>query len=118
MLERKLHTTAAGAAMSSTTRLAMTPLPAPPSPACRRGVAYPPRYRVVTYPLSGIWTSTRARNSSGSAEYGADLIAHGMLARMSGKGNCFDSAVAESVFATLEFELIARHAIFHYIETW
>jgi transposase InsO family protein len=41
-----------------------------------------------------------------------------MLARMSGKGNCFDSAVAESVFATLEFELIARHAIFHYIETW
>ena len=38
--------------------------------ACRRmprgRLAYQPSYRVVTCPLSGIWTSTRARNSSGS----------------------------------------------------
>jgi len=47
---------------------------------------------------------------------------------MSRKGNCWDNAVAESFFATLEWELIARrdwrspdearHDIFAYIETW
>jgi transposase InsO family protein len=61
-----------------------------------------------------------------SAEYRAALAAHGMLASMSRKGDCWDNAVAESFFATLERELIARRdwrtraearqAIFHYIE--
>ena len=47
---------------------------------------------------------------------------------MSRKGNCWDNAVAESFFATLELELIvrsdwrtrddARRAIFRYIEAW
>jgi putative transposase len=47
---------------------------------------------------------------------------------MSRQGNCWDNAVAESFFATLEHELImksdwhtrdeARVAIFRYIETW
>jgi putative transposase len=51
-----------------------------------------------------------------------------MRASMSRKGNCWDNAVAESFFATLELELIvkarretrddARQAIFCYIETW
>ena len=51
-----------------------------------------------------------------------------MIASMSGKGDCYDNAVAESFFATLEFELLmksdwhtraeARQAIFRYIETW
>ena len=51
-----------------------------------------------------------------------------MLASMSRKGDCYDNAVAESFFETLEFELImqsdwhtkeeARRAIFRYIETW
>jgi putative transposase len=51
-----------------------------------------------------------------------------MVASMSGKGDCYDSAVAESFFSTLEFELLmrndwhtkadARRAIFRYIETW
>lgn len=60
-------------------------------------------------------------------EYGAVLAAHGMLASMSRKGDCWDNAVAESFFATLERELIVRHdwrthaaarqAIFAYIET-
>lgn len=63
-----------------------------------------------------------------AAEYRAELSAHGMIASMSGKGDCYDNAVAESFFATLEFELImkndwhtredARRAIFLYIETW
>jgi len=56
------------------------------------------------------------------------LEANGLRASMSRKGNCWDNAVAESFFATLEWELIARrdwrspddarHDIFEYIETW
>ena len=51
-----------------------------------------------------------------------------MLASMSGEDDCSDNAVAESLFATLEFELVMTHdwhtrgeprrAIFRYIETW
>ncbi len=47
---------------------------------------------------------------------------------MSGTGNGYDNAVAESFFATLEFELVMKHdwhtraearrAIFRYIEIW
>jgi transposase InsO family protein len=47
---------------------------------------------------------------------------------MSRKGDCYDNAVVESFFATLEWELIeradwhtraeARAAIFAYIEVW
>ena len=60
--------------------------------------------------------------------YQAILAAHGLRPSMSRKGNCWDNAVAESFFATLELELIAkarwetrdeaRRAIFRYIETW
>ena len=63
-----------------------------------------------------------------SAAFRAELDAHGMLASMSGRGDCYGNAVAESFFATLEFELImrqdwhtreeARRAVFRYIETW
>jgi transposase InsO family protein len=63
-----------------------------------------------------------------AGEYRAELAAHGMIASMSAKGDCYDNAVAESFFATLEFELImqndwqtkdeARRAIFRYIEIW
>jgi transposase InsO family protein len=63
-----------------------------------------------------------------AAAYRAALAAHGMVASMSRKGDCYDNAVAESFFSTLEFELLkrndwhtkedARRAIFRYIETW
>ena len=63
-----------------------------------------------------------------SGAFRAELAAHGMIASMSGRGDCYDNAVAESFFATLEFELLmkedwqtrdeARRAIFRYIETW
>jgi putative transposase len=56
------------------------------------------------------------------------LAAHGIQASMSRRGDCWDNAVAESFFATVELELIARdtwrtreqarQAIFCYIETW
>ena len=60
--------------------------------------------------------------------YQAILARHGMRASMSRRGDCWDNAVAESFFATLEQELImrrhwatrpeARQAIFRYIEGW
>ena len=63
-----------------------------------------------------------------SKAYRAACRAHGMVASMSRKGDCWDNAVAESFFSTLEFELLmqndwhtkdeARRAIFRYIEVW
>jgi len=60
--------------------------------------------------------------------YRTELAAHGIIASMSGTGNCYDNAVAESLFSTLEFELLmrsdwhtrdeAKRAVFRYIETW
>jgi hypothetical protein len=51
-----------------------------------------------------------------------------MEARMSGKGDCYVNAAAESYVATLEFELLwlsnrhtraeARQAVLRYMETW
>lgn len=62
------------------------------------------------------------------SDYRTVLAAGRIEASMSRKGDCWDNAVAESFFATLELELIARHrwatrsaarqAIFRYIETW
>ncbi len=61
-------------------------------------------------------------------EYRRVLSQHGIVRSMSRKGNCWDNAVAESFFATLEWELIedadwksrqaAAHDVFHYIEIW
>ena len=42
-----------------------------------------------------------------SQEYRAVLTAHGCVQSMSRKGDCWDNAVAESFFATLEHELLA-----------
>ena len=63
-----------------------------------------------------------------SGDYQALLARHGMTCSMSKKGDCFDNAVAESFFATLETELVAeadwhtrdeaRAAVFDYIEVW
>jgi transposase InsO family protein len=60
--------------------------------------------------------------------YRALLAAHGLQSSMSRRGNCWDNAVAESFFATLEHELlgaadfathrVARDAIFEFIEVW
>lgn len=63
-----------------------------------------------------------------SSAYRDLLSEHAIACSMSGKGDCWDNAVAESFFATLEWELIersdwhthaeARRAIFEYIECW
>jgi len=63
-----------------------------------------------------------------SNDYRALLEGKKVVASMSRKGNCWDNAVAESFFATVEIELIqdedwhtrneARGAIFEFIEVW
>jgi len=79
-------------------------------------------------PAPGLLHHSDRGSQYACADYRAVLTTHGMVASMSRKGNCWDNAVAESFFATLELELIlthrwaprddARRAIFHYIETW
>jgi transposase InsO family protein len=61
-------------------------------------------------------------------EYRALLDRHAMVQSMSRKGDCWDNAVAESFFATLEWEIIddadwhsrqeAARDIFEFIEFW
>jgi len=61
-----------------------------------------------------------------SLGFGRRLREAGMTASMGSRGDCFDNAMAESFFATLECELLARHsfptrnaarlAVFDYIE--
>ena len=89
--------------------------------ALQRAVAIrPPRRGAVHHADRG---STYA-----SREYRAALTACGMTASMSRKGNCWDNAVAESFFATLEWELLAdadfatqamaTRALVPFIEDW
>ena len=61
-----------------------------------------------------------------SRVYQALLAKHDLICSMSGKGNCYDNAVAESFFHTLKVEIIhgesfatretMRRAVFEYIE--
>jgi transposase InsO family protein len=63
-----------------------------------------------------------------SAEFRAELDAHGLVASMSRQGNCYDNAVKESFFHTLKTELVnheqyrtrdqARASVFEYIEAF
>jgi putative transposase len=43
-----------------------------------------------------------------SGDYRSLLVAHGLVASMSRKGDCWDNAVAESFFSTLSVELLQR----------
>lgn len=61
-----------------------------------------------------------------SADFSQQLAAHGIVASMSRRGDCWDNAVAESFFSTFKLELVyetawltraeARVAIFEYLE--
>ncbi len=84
--------------------------------------------REARQPAPGLIFHTDRGSQYASSDHRVELAAHGMIASMSGKGDCYDNAVAESFFATLEFELLmksdwhtreeARRAIFRYIEIW
>ncbi len=68
------------------------------------------------------------RMTYASSDYQALLAEHNCVCSMSRKDNCWDNAVAESFFATLEWELIegsdwhshqeARRALFDYLEVY
>jgi transposase InsO family protein len=79
-------------------------------------------------PAPGLLHHSDRGSQYACADFRRLLTAHGMEASMSKKGDCWDNAVAESFFSTLELELIegahwptragARRAIFAFIETW
>jgi len=79
-------------------------------------------------PVPGLIHHSDRGSQYASKAYRAALADQDIVASMSGTGNCYDNAVAESFFSTLEFELLmqsdwhtredAKRAVFRYIETW
>lgn len=79
-------------------------------------------------PPPGLIQHTDRGSQYASEAYRAVLAAHGIRQSMSRKGDCWDNAVSESFFATLEHELLAdadfhtRHeahtAVAAFIESW
>jgi len=79
-------------------------------------------------PPSGLLLHSDRGSQYASTSVQRLLASHGVIPSMSRLGNCWDNAVAESFFSTLEFELIeksnwrtpqdARLAIFRFIATW
>ena len=84
--------------------------------------------RQARHPAPGLIHHSDRGSQYTSGLYQAELADAGMVPSMSRKGDCYDNAVAESFFSTLEFELLMKHswrtreearrAIFRYIETW
>jgi len=95
----------------------------------------------TTVPLAALMMALRQRKPAAglvhhsdrgvqyaSADYRSALAAHGLVASMSRKGNCYDNAVMEAFWSSLKNELIhrrhfttraeARTAIFDYIEAF
>ena len=79
-------------------------------------------------PAAGVLHHTDRGSQYAAGDYQVLLAAHEMECSMSGVGDCWDNAVAESFFATLKRELAdgadwqtrdeARTAVFEYIEVW
>jgi transposase InsO family protein len=60
---------------------------------------------VLRAPAAGLIHHTDRGSPYASAAYQAVLTQHGIVPSMSRSGNCYDNAVAESFFSTLEHEL-------------
>ncbi len=60
-------------------------------------------------PPPGLIQHTDRGSQYASRDYRAMLDAAGIRQSMSRRGNCLDNAMAESFFATLEFELLRQH---------
>jgi transposase InsO family protein len=79
-------------------------------------------------PRAGLIAHSDKGSQYACYEYRELLNKHGFIQSMSGKGNCYDNAVAESFFHTLKTEWVfferyqtraqARTSIFDYIETF
>lgn len=82
----------------------------------------------IRRPPRGLIQHTDRGSQNASNDYQKILRDHGIIASMSGKGNCYDNAVAESFFATIKKELIHRmvftsrsqayRAVFGFIEAY
>jgi putative transposase len=81
------------------------------------------------HPSPGLLHHSDRGSHYASHAYRTLLAAHRITQSMSRRGDCWDNAVAESFFATLEHELLAtapafashaaaRQAIFEFIEVW
>jgi len=80
------------------------------------------------HPAPGLLHHSDRGSQYASADYQAQLAAHGLLSSMSRPGNCWDNAPMESFFHSLKVEWLhdqtfhtraeARQAIFTYIEVW
>lgn len=87
-------------------------------------------HRAIAFrtPAPGLVQHSDRGSTYASGAYQTALTDHGMVASMSRKGNCWDNAVAESFFATVEWELLTTHdfvthaaatrALVDFIETW
>ena len=79
-------------------------------------------------PRAGLIVHSDRGSQFASALYRQTLVAHGFVASMSRKGNCYDNAFIESFWSSLKYETVyhrrfetraeARAAIFDYIETF
>jgi transposase InsO family protein len=79
-------------------------------------------------PAAGVIVHSDRGTQFASAAYRTVLTAHGLVASMSRKGNCYDNAYIESFWSSLKYELVyhrrfatkheARAAIFEYIEAF
>jgi putative transposase len=79
-------------------------------------------------PAAGLIVHSDRGSQYASTAYRTVLAAEGLVQSMSRKGDCWDNAVAESFFSTLEHELLAdadfhsryeaQRAIFEFIEIW
>ncbi|MBI1633752.1 IS3 family transposase, partial [Brucella abortus] len=64
----------------------------------------------IRYPKPGLIQHSDRGSQYASYEYRKILKSHSMLPSMSGKGNCYDNAMVETVFKTIKSELIWRAA--------
>ena len=86
------------------------------------------RALAIRQPPPGLLHHTDRGAPYTGADYQALLLQHELVASMSRAGDCWDNAVAESFFATLKTELVARShwrtralataALGHYIDGW
>lgn len=67
------------------------------------------RALAVRRPTAGLVHHSDRGSVYASHAYRALLAQHGIACSMSRRGDCWDNAVAESFFATLEWELLASH---------
>jgi putative transposase len=80
------------------------------------------------HPAPGLVVHSDRGAQFASAAYRRALAAHGLIASMSRKGNCYDNAFIEAFWSSLKYEVVyhrrfvthaeARTAIFDYIEAF